>query len=154
MDCSFALQYVKAFFTGQINPTMRDKIIKHLMQCNRCKSIYTKYAKSIGLDFDIVKYAYTYSTPEDFITDAVPKKYAKVFENDENKYTDLAKTYNIEKLMAVKAFSDFAIEYDPKYDNGSIDYTPFYKFMTVKICQRIDHLERCYKLEYKDKVEG
>ena len=51
--------------------------------------------------------------------------------------------------MQVQAFRDFAIEYDPKYDSGNTDFGEFYKFITKKICQKIDLLERCLDKEYQ-----
>ena len=50
--------------------------------------------------------------------------------------------------MQVQAFRDFAIEYEPIYDDGSTDCGEFYKFITKKICQKIDLLERCLDKEY------
>ena len=64
-----------------------------------------------------------------------------------DRWTHAAKCYDVEELMNVRAFREFSIEYDPKYDSGNVDMGEFYKFMTKKICQKIDLLERCLDKE-------
>lgn len=61
-------------------------------------------------------------------------------------------TYDIQGLLMLRSFKDLCYEFDsekPLSDDNP--KSKFYKFLTKKICQRVDFLEKCYKLDYSGK---
>lgn len=160
ISCEQCRERVKEFFNKELSPEVYEMCLIHMVGCDSCHKLYVKYAKEKGYSFDLAKRLIKWSNKRDgLVSPRTPNRLLELKEKKKNantktshskdRWTHAAKQYDIEELMNVQAFRDFAVEYDPKYDKGDTDMGEFYKFMTKKICQRIDLLERCLDKEYQ-----
>lgn len=159
ISCEQCRERIKEFFNKELSPEVYEMCLIHMVGCDNCHRLYVKYAKEKGYSFDLAKRLIKWSNKRDgLVSPRTPNRLLELKERkkslstktsySKDKWTYAAKRYDIEELMNVQAFRDFAMEYDPKYDSGNIDMGEFYKFMTKKICQRIDLLERCLDKEF------
>ena len=95
-----------------------------------------------GMFPEVAKYGITNPSKNTFYTVST--------EDESDKYSRAAVTMNLDVLLHVQAFKDMVdIDYEnDKAGNKSCkDFTvyadEFTKFLTLKTCQKIDHLEKC-----------
>lgn len=146
LSCSMVLSMKKIFFGTGVNMWMEDNIIRHLLTCQKCRDIYTQYAKEVGYkNFNLIKYAIKFANQNkqyqlkttEYLNEV---KDNKAFRIRSRLWTRAANDFNINKLMNMKAFRDLCIEYDSP---TGMDYSDFMKYISIKIAKRIDHLEEC-----------
>lgn len=163
ISCDSCKERVAEFFRKELTPEVYELCLIHMVGCDACHKFYARYAKEKGYSFDLAKRLIKFSnerkglasprTPDRIqeLKKKTNKKTTGIFTSSctQDRWTRAAIRYDVGELMQVQAFRDFAIEYDPKYDNGNTDFGEFYKFITKKICQKIDLLERCLDKEYQ-----
>ena len=147
LTCDNCKDSLKDFFMGFLKPKEHIEVLYHLTICEECHRHYMKYASEIGFSFNLTKevlsiyFRYLHSE-QDYLTELISLGYDKYLEHY---WSDIASQFDLTELLRVQAIKDFSKEYNDRYDDGETDYYPFYKFLTKKICQKIDHLERCFK---------
>ena len=156
ISCEQCKERVKEFFDKELTPEVYEMCLIHMVGCDSCHRFYTNYAKQKGYSFDLARRLIKWSNKRDgLVSPRTPNRLLELKEKKKDtknsystdRWTHAAKCYDVEELMNVRAFREFSIEYDPKYDSGDVDMGEFYKFMTKKICQKIDLLERCLDKE-------
>lgn len=162
ISCDSCRERVAEFFRKELTPEAYELCLIHMVGCDSCHKFYARYAKEKGYSFDLAKRLIKFSNERNgLVSPRTPnriqelkkkanKKTTEAFTSSctQDRWTRAAIRYDVGELIQVKAFRDFAIEYDPKYDSGNTDFGEFYKFITKKICQKIDLLERCLDKEY------
>lgn len=166
MDCKTTEYYVSAFFDDNIDIKLRYEIVYHLLRCAKCYQIYDVYAKDIGLHFDIVREA---SRVQLEWQDDIPKgdaiymtkrKTSSIIEFKKpivkkkdnpqrdavDRWTTAHKLNDYSELMNIKAVRDIYNTENKSKDYGD-NKKGFVDFLTKKVCQKIDFLEKCYKIE-------
>lgn len=163
ISCEQCKERVKEFFNKELTPEVYELCLIHMVGCDDCNKFYTKYAKEKGFSFDLAKRLIKWSNKRDGLVSPRTPNRIKELQNKTKKsgtftssctkdrWTRAAIRYDVGELMHVQAFRDFAIEYDPEHDSGNTDFGEFYKFITKKICQKIDLLERCLDMEVSNK---
>ena len=146
-SCNMVLSMKKIFFGTGLNVYVEDSVIAHLLQCRKCREIYTAYAKEIGYTkFNIIKYAIQFvehnknikeSKTRDFLSEAQDNKKTRILSRP---WTRAANNFDISRLMNIKAFRDLSEEYNSP---TGMDYSDFMKYVILKIAKQIDHLEEC-----------
>ena len=169
MECETVLKYKQSFFKRELNLEFRDNIISHLLRCKDCHDAYEEYAKSIGLVFDVVREAMKIYTEYDSETipqssliiinnqNASTQKIKEKVKKDSNKsnrnvmdrWTTAYKLNDYSELMNVKAVRDVlnSAKNDTLDEEQAECNREFTMYITKKICQKIDHLEKCLKLK-------
>lgn len=145
---------MELFYKGKLSQKVNGLICEHLATCSSCRESYRTYSKNHNLTmFKLFETALM----EDFTASKL--KEALTVLNEENNYkniehcwTDYAKEWDIFKLCQLKSFRDFTKEYSSKGDDGTYDYDEFNKYMALKFCKRIDHLEECYRKPATEEV--
>lgn len=126
-NCSLVRSLRWSFFGVGVNKCAEKKIIEHLLKCKKCRQEYEDYAKKVNWGkFDVYDLA---------------QKFKKKYEADDStQYTWIDKYKNKEviKLAASKAIREIIM-----YENN----VNFQRFLTKKMCQKLDHLENCYNKE-------
>lgn len=163
ISCDSCRERVAEFFRKELTPEAYELCLIHMVGCDSCHKFYARYAKEKGYSFDLAKRLIKFSNERNgLVSPRTPnriqelkkkanKKTTGTFTSSciQDRWTRAAIRYDVGELMQVQAFRDFAIEYNPKYDSGNTDFGEFYKFITKKICQKIDLLERCLDKEYQ-----
>lgn len=163
ISCEQCKERVAEFFRKELTAEVYEMCLIHMVGCDNCHKFYSRYAREKGYTFDLAQRLIKFSNKRrDLVSPRTPdrmqelkkkanKKTVGQFSSSclHDRWTRAAIRYDVSELMQVQAFRDFAIEYDPKYDSGSTDFGDFYKFITKKICQKIDLLERCLDKEYQ-----
>ena len=160
ISCDSCRERVKDFFNKELTPEAYELCLVHMVGCDSCHRFYARYAKEKGFQFDLAKRLIKFSNERNgLVSPRTPDRIKKLQDKKksgkftssctQDRWTRAAIRYDVGELMQVQAFRDFAIEYDPKYDSGNTDFGEFYKFITKKICQKIDLLERCLDKEYQ-----
>ena len=158
LDCKTTVKFAQMYFNGSISYSIKDCVFEHLLVCPKCYTEYRKIAKELGLSFNLKNEAIQ------FAKDARVKNFNRLtkktleelgFANDIkcaiNEWSAAANSFNLTKLMNLKAFSDFASEdFTVKLDNWDDDIESihnFTKWFAKKIANVVDFLEHCYTLE-------
>ena len=158
LDCNTTVKFAQMYFNGSISYSIKDCVLEHLLVCQKCYTEYRKIAKELGLSFNLRNEAIQ------FAKDARVKNFNRLtkktleelgFANDIkcaiNEWSAAANSFNLTKLMNLKAFSDFASEdFTVKLDNWDDDIESihnFTKWFAKKIANAVDFLEHCYTLE-------
>lgn len=146
-SCSMVLSMKKTFFGTGVNACIEDKILRHLFTCAKCRRIYENYAREIGYKkFNLVKYAIRFaeshkelksSETRDYLGEVIGNKKLRVLSRP---WTTAVNTFDIDKLMNMKAFRDLCKEYDSP---EGVDYSDFIRYITLRFAKHIDHLEEC-----------
>lgn len=145
-SCSMVLSMKKVFFGTGVNMWVEDGIIRHLLTCQKCRDIYTQYAKEVGYkNFNLIKYAIKFAEQNkqynlktiEYLNET---KENKKFRVHSRLWTRAASDFNLNKLMNMKAFRDLSMEYNSP---TGLDYSDFMKYVIFKIAKRVDHLEEC-----------
>lgn len=155
LSCKECRKWCDAFFFGETEDVISNLIIVHILTCPECCEYYKKFASDCGFewnimdDLDLNKFAASFDEDtvqriEDSIKDFEDTRQEEFVPDKWQQYT---KEYNIENLIKMKAFKDLLLEYSSSIDNGDIDYTEYYKYITMKNAQKIDHLECCLRKE-------
>ena len=156
INCSMVCSLVHRFFDKSLKPTVRDLVLNHLLSCPVCLEKYKDFSKRNNFgDFDplddIFKLAKEYDQSEE-IRDAIDKKVDELTKDmptgSQDKWYQIASQYDIEKLLSLQSFRDLISEYKSDEDLGDIDYTEYYKYIIIKIAQKVDHLEYCLTKVY------
>ena len=158
LDCNTTVKFAQMYFDGSISYSIKDCVLEHLLVCQKCYTEYRKIAKELGLSFNLRNEAVQ------FAKDARVKNFNRLtkktleelgFANDIkcaiNEWSAAANSFNLTKLMNLKAFSDFASEdFTVKLDNWDDDIESIHNFTKKKkkrIANVVDFLEHCYTLE-------
>lgn len=158
LDCNTTVKFAQMYFDGSISYSIKDCVLEHLLVCQKCYTEYRKIAKELGLSFNLRNEAIQ------FAKDARVKNFNRLtkktleelgFANDIkcaiNEWSAAANSFNLTKLMNLKAFSDFASEdFTVKLDNWDDDIESihnFTKWFAKRIANTVDFLEHCYTLE-------
>lgn len=158
LDCKTTVKFAQMYFDGSIFCSIKDCVLEHLLVCPKCYTEYRKIAKELGLSFNLRNEAIQ------FAKDARVKNFNRLtkkmlkelgFGNDVkcaiNEWSAAANSFNLTKLMNLKAFSDFASEdFTVKLDNWDDDIESihnFTKWFAKRIANVVDFLEYCYTLE-------
>ena len=132
MNCSMARALKWSYFSTGLNSFAEEELINHLLNCPNCRKEYEDYAKQIKWgEFDI----------EDI---ALKFKHKSSVEKKSSNETWMFKFNNKKgiKLAVSKAIRDIIL------NEKNIN---FQEFLVKKICQKLDHLEECYKKEGGEK---
>ena len=158
LDCNTTVKFAQMYFNGSISYSIKDCVLEHLLVCQKCYTEYRKIAKELGVSFNLRNEAIQ------FAKDARVKNFNRLtkktleelgFANDIkcaiNEWSAAANSFNLTKLMNLKAFSDFASEdFTVKLDNWDDDMESiqnFTKWFAKRIANVVDFLEHCYALE-------
>ena len=158
LDCNTTVKFAQMYFDGSISYSIKDCVLEHLLVCQKCYAEYRKIAKELGLSFNLRNEAIQ------FAKDARVKNFNRLtkktleelgFANDIkcaiNEWSAAANSFNLTKLMNLKALSDFASEdFTVKLDNWDDDIESihnFTKWFAKRIANAVDFLEHCYTLE-------
>lgn len=141
MDCKTARYGMNDFFTGTISDNLKGEILNHLKECVICQTEYVAFANRNGYVFDIIR--------EISKAELNKVKKMQVTVSNREKYTSAYKFGDFYTLSGIKAVRDI---YSSKYDaeNCYAGNEDFINYLVKKICQRIDLLEKCYSMEYKE----
>ena len=134
-SCDLVMSLRWAFFSTGVNKPAEKKIIKHLLECPKCRRKYEKYAEEIGYGkFDAIQYAMKFLKDE-------PKNIV-LLEKPVHEVDWKTKVSNNEILKCAKskAMREIIIE---------ITDEKFRDFLMLKIAKYLDHLEECYEKEYE-----
>lgn len=153
--CKAVKGYAKKFFEGQLGLEATHTILTHIIFCDECLSYYTEFAKTKNIDYTITDAVVDLTNLENEIrhndntSDISDDKenLEKEFTND--KWTQAAIGWNIDRLIYLQVFRELNTTHDLQRDKGNIDYIPFYKYIIRKAAQKVDMLERCLKKEVK-----
>ncbi len=128
MNCAMARALKWSYFGIGINAFAEEELINHLLNCPKCRKEYEEYAKQINWGkFDI----------EDI---ALKFKHKLIEENKNESETWMLRLQNkkVIKLATSKAIREIILSEKDK---------DFKEFLIKKVCQKLDHLEECYKKE-------
>lgn len=167
LNCNFTMSFMEKYFDGSLGVIITDYILEHLLTCKECHNKYHEYGMSIGISFNMREAAIKYATEKGknkkicYTRDALIRLgFGKDLEVACNQWTVAAERLDIEKLMNLQSFSDFAsdqvtirADYWEEDTNAVYNYT---KWFAKKICKVIDSLEKCLILEVGDnsQLEG
>lgn len=169
MNCAQVCNYSVGYFNNELPIKMQDEILYHIIKCDFCHKAYIKYAKNNKLHFDLVReilHLRTKALSDELLsykamktdmnqdTSVKPKKKATSRSNTD-KWTSAHKMNDFSELMNIKAIRDIYKESQDvsehfKTSSDEESYRNFIGHITRKICQRIDHLEKCLKLAGED----
>lgn len=156
ITCEFVIRNIENFFSGKCGENSAKEIITHLAFCPHCYGLYMEYAKETGAEMtllsdvdgfngmfpEVAKYGITNPSKNTFYTIST--------EDESDKYSRAAVTMNLDVLLHVQAFKDMVdIDYEndkegnKSYKDFTVYADEFTKFLTLKTCQKIDHLEKC-----------
>lgn len=178
IKCAFVRSCMKQFWQGTLGGFIHDEILLHLLICDDCFVDYVYNAITefnYGIDDIIARVKPLRETVAEEYKDElleliedikvelkiagmdVPPK----MPNDnlapiklksitmQDYFMNYFSTFDIQGLLMLRSFKDLCEEFNsekPFTDNNP--NTSFYRFLTKKICQKVDFLERCYKLDY------
>lgn len=158
LNCNFTKTFVKNYFNGSLGYVMTDYVLEHLLTCKKCYNEYRKYGTSIGVSFNVRDAAIKFVTEQAkdkrtcYSRDALLKLgFGKDLELMYNKWSTAADKLDIEVLMNLKSFSDFASDQiTVREDHWEEDTNAVYnytKWFAKELCKIIDSLERCLTLD-------
>lgn len=166
INCKMALSLGELFFEYKLSNNIVNLICEHLTICKECRKTYLNYIKKhklkkelynmfVILDSDAISSLYKDTLLEAYQEDrqniiAKRKEEEQVVDESSMSWTDFAKDFDIYKLAQLKCFRDFTREYNKIGDDGTFDYNDFNKYMAIKFCKQIDHLELCYQKEVEE----
>lgn len=164
INCSMVCSLVHRFFDKNLKLTVRDLVLNHLLSCPICLEKYKDFSKRNGYGdfdplYDIFEMANKYDQSEE-IRSTIDRKVNELTkempEGIQDKWYHIASQYDIEKLLSLQSFRDLISEYRADEDLGDIDYTEYYKYIIIRIAQKVDHLEYCLTKDYNslDKKEN
>lgn len=158
IDCNTTVKLARLYFDGSISYSIKDCVLEHLLVCKECYAKYRKLAKESGTSFNLKKEAIQFVKDDKVkkcnrLTKAMLEKLG--FLNDikysVNEWSIAANSFDVTRLMNLKAFSDFALEEFvvklDSWDNDIDAINNFSRWFVKKIAKDIDFLERCYTLE-------
>lgn len=164
ITCEFVIRNIENFFSGKCGENSAKEIITHLTFCPHCYGLYMEYAKETGAEMnllsdvdgfngmfpEVAKYGITNPNKNTFYTIST--------EDENDKYSRAAVTMNLDVLLHVQAFKDMVdIDYEndkegnKSYKDFTVYADEFTKFLTLKTCQKIDHLEKCLAVSKEEK---
>lgn len=146
ISCATVRHFAPAFLRDELSNKLHDEIVDHIIVCEKCFKYIVTLASKMGCTAIIEKSNKISSQAETPIKKEVPS-IAKGVYNLYDTWTDASKACDLSVLMQLKAVRDSVTE---KYDvdeNEEETFRNFGLFVIKKICQKIDHLETCYKLE-------
>ena len=158
LNCNFTKAFIEKYFKGSVGDIVTDYILEHLLTCKDCYREYYDYGKSIGVSFNVRETAIKYVTERAknkkicYTRDALLRLgFEKDLELGYNQWSLAADRLDIEKLMNLRAFSEFALDkMTIRTDHWDEDTDAVYyytKWFAKKICKDIDFLEKCLTLE-------
>ena len=167
LNCNFAMSFMEKYFDGSLSSIIADYVLEHLLTCKECHNKYHEYGMSIGVSFNMREAAIKYATETGknkkicYTRDTLIRLgFGKDLEVACNQWTVAAEKLDIEKLMNLQSFSEFAsdqitirADYWEEDTNAVYNYT---KWFAKKLCKIIDTLEKCLTLEVGDnsQLEG
>ncbi|MCM1324171.1 MAG: hypothetical protein NC218_08410 [Acetobacter sp.] len=147
ISCTTARHFAEAYIRGELSNKLHDEITDHITACKKCFNFYVETARDLG-EIMIVDHSDSRKIKEE-----KSKPVAKINRGVYNLYdtwVDAAKATDLSLLMQLKAVRDSVTEnYDVPEGESEI-FRDFGMFIIKKICQKIDHLNACYKLEVNE----
>lgn len=162
INCKTTTSLIDLFFEHKLSSHIVNLICEHLSTCKECRKSYLKYIKQnfksgqfynvyVILDSKIaISGATLQEAYNEDVDELVREGYFKKVDESNMQWLDFAKEFDIFKLAQLKCFRDFTREYKSIGDDNTFDYNDFNKFMAIKFCKQIDHLERCYRKEFTE----
>jgi hypothetical protein len=158
LNCNFTKAFIEKYFKGSVGDIVTDYILEHLLTCKDCYREYYDYGKSIGVSFNVRETAIKYVTERAknkkicYTRDALlGLGFEKDLELGYNQWSLAADRLDIEKLMNLKAFSDFASDQITiRADHWEEDTDAIYnytKWFAKELCRKIDYLEKCLVID-------
>lgn len=158
LNCGFTKAFIEKYFNGSVGDIVTDYILEHLLTCKDCYREYYDYGKSIGVSFNVRETAIKYVTEKAknkkicYTRDALLRLgFEKDLELGYNQWSLAADRLDIEKLMNLKAFSDFASDQITiRADHWEEDTDAIYnytKWFAKELCRTIDSLEKCLAID-------
>lgn len=127
MNCSMARALKWSYFGVGINRFAEEELINHLLNCPKCRKEYEEYAKKIDWgEFNIEDIAAKFKNKH---PDEKKDEDTWISKYQDEKIIKLAVSKAIREVILTERNRDFA------------------NFLIKKICQKLDHLEQCYKKE-------
>ncbi len=139
--------FTEAFIRKEVSEKLYGEILDHLTECDDCFKYYLEKVKEMSKDIDIKQRdtIFTIKTNREKLEISEPK----LTENVQNPYinwVEACKVTDLSVLMQAKAVRDSVREvYDVEEGESEI-FRDFGLFVIKKICQKIDHLEKCLAL--------
>lgn len=146
ISCSTVRHFAEAFVKDELSNKLHDEIVDHIIGCEKCFNYIVTIAKKLGCTAIIEKSTETLSLVEPTPKKDVPTISKGVY-NLYDTWTDASKACDLSVLMQLKAVRDSVTEKYEVPEGESEIFRKFGLFIIKKICQKIDHLETCYKLE-------
>lgn len=158
LNCNFTKLFIEKYFEGSLGYTIVDCILEHLLICKKCYNEYRKYGASIGVSFNVREAAIKFVNEQAKDNKICRSRDALIrlgFKKDleiiHNKWSIAADKIDIEVLMNLKSFSDFASDQiTVREDHWEEDTNAVYnytKWFAKELCKIIDSLERCLTLD-------
>lgn len=158
LNCNFTKLFVEKYFEGSLGYTIIDCILEHLLTCKKCYNEYRKYGAFIGVSFNVREAAIKFVSEQAKDNKICRSRDALIrlgFKKDleiiHNKWSIAADKLDIEALMNLKSFSDFASDQIAvREDHWEEDTNAVYnytKWFAKELCKIIDSLERCLTLD-------
>lgn len=150
LSCATVKYFAEAFVKDEISDKLHDEIVDHIIGCEKCFNYIVTIANTLQCPA-IIERRFKQSQSTDTEVNKVEKKNAPVSSkgvyNLYNSWTDAAKVCDLSILMQLKAVRDCSMEIFEVPEGESETFRDFGLFIIKKICQRIDHLEKCYNLK-------
>ena len=126
MNCAMARALKWSYFGTGLNNFAEEELINHLLNCPACRKEYEEYAKKCNWG--------------EFNVEDIAAKFGEKVKSKEEEVTWLEKYKNkqVIKLAVSKAIREIILEERDR---------KFSAFLVKKLCQKLDHLEECYKKE-------
>lgn len=145
-----AKHFAEPFIKKEVSRKLHNEILDHLVDCKECFQYYIRVAEKLkrSIEFE--------NGSAKLIVDPKNKTIKEIessgvhkgeMENPYQNWTEACKLTDLSVLMQVKAVRDSVHEvYDVEEGESEI-FRDFGLFIIKKICQKVDHLENCLKLE-------
>lgn len=169
MNCAQVCNYRAEYFNNELSIKVQDEILYHIIKCDFCHKAYIKYAKNNALRFDLIRevlHLRTQALSDELMSYKAIKTDINKDNNDKpkkmitsrsntDKWVSAHNMNDFSELMNIKAIRDVykesqAISEHFKKEADEESYRSFISHITRKICQKIDHLEKCLKLAEED----
>lgn len=139
--------FAEAFIRKEVSKKLYGEILDHLAECDDCFKYYVEKAKEMSRDIDIKQgdTIFTIKTDGEKLEIQEPTLTESV-QNPYINWVEACRVTDLSVLMQAKAVRDSVKEVYDVEEGESEVFRDFGLFVIKKICQKIDHLEKCLTL--------
>lgn len=155
VSCDDAMIFMKDYFAGSVATPMKDRLLAHIIECKECRKAYREWASEIGQSFNIAKHVKQIKMDIQANYVNLECRSYKAYEEHRKKvpavakinlsFADAARKEDYATIMNCKAIRDFVREDFDVQPGQEVVYRRFGVFMTIKIAEKIDYLEKCLR---------